>query len=167
MDLNCNLQLSGTGRKRQTDDIFFMEKAYEQAQRAYKEMETPIGCVIVYEDKIIGSGRNLRNTKKNPLYHAEIIAINEAAAFLGDWRLEGTTIYVTVEPCPMCAGAIIQARIKRLVFGALNKKAGCAVSIVNLFEQQGLNHMVEVTGGCLGEKTAALMSGFFEDLRKQ
>ncbi|MDR1689481.1 MAG: tRNA adenosine(34) deaminase TadA [Clostridiales bacterium] len=148
-------------------DMTFMQKAYEQALKAYENDETPIGCVIEYEGKIIGSGYNLRNTKKNPLCHAEIAAINEASQYLGDWRLEGTTIYVTVEPCPMCAGAIVQARIKRLVYGAENKKAGCAGSVINLFELSGLNHRVEVTGGVMREETSKLMSLFFEGLRNR
>lgn len=150
-----------------TDDIEFMQKAYEQAQIAFNANETPIGCVIVYDGNIIGSGYNLRNTKKNPLYHAELIAINEAAAYIGDWRLEGTVIYVTVEPCPMCAGAIVQSRIKRLVYGAENKKAGFAGSVINIFEQKGLNHKVEITAGVMREESSALMSSFFEDLRKR
>jgi tRNA(adenine34) deaminase len=146
-------------------DAVFMQKAYEQALEAYFSDETPIGCVIEYGGKIIGSGYNLRNTKKNPLCHAEIAAINEAAGYMGDWRLEGATIYVTVEPCPMCAGAIVQARIKRLVYGTENKKAGFAGSVINLFDLPGLNHKVEVTGGVMREQTSKLMSAFFEALR--
>ena len=106
-----------------------MREAVNEASKAIESGEVPIGCVIVYKDEIIGRGHNLRNSKKNPLCHAEISAINEAACFMGDWRLEECTLYVTVEPCPMCAGAIVQARIPRVVFGTPNVKAGCAGSI--------------------------------------
>lgn len=159
--------MPGKEPKTSMSDLFYMEKAYEQALEAYESNETPIGCVIVHDDKIISSGYNLRNTKKNPLYHAELIAINEAAGYFNDWRLEGAVIYVTVEPCPMCTGAIIQSRIKRLVYGTENRKAGCAGSIINLFEQPGLNHKVEITSGVMRTETSELMSRFFEQLRKR
>ena len=118
----------------------YMKIALQEAKKAYDSNEVPIGCVIVYNDEIIGRGANMRITDKNVLSHAEIIAINEACGFMGDWRLEDCTLYVTVEPCPMCAGAIVQARIKKVVFGAENPKAGCAGSIVNLLQNDNFNH---------------------------
>ena len=108
-----------------TSDESFMKQAVKQAKKAYDKLETPIGCVIVHEDKIIARGYNKRNMKKNTLAHAEILAINKASKVLGDWRLEDCTMYVTLEPCPMCAGAIVQARIPRVVIGSMNPKAGC------------------------------------------
>ncbi|MDR3091410.1 MAG: nucleoside deaminase [Clostridiales bacterium] len=149
------------------DDVFFMEEAYKSALLARALGEAPIGCVITLNGEIIGRGHNLRNTRRNSLAHAEIIAINEACAAVGDWRLEGAALYVTVEPCPMCAGAIIQARIKRLVFGARNKKAGCAGSLANLMSGAGFNHEAEALGGVLEEKCGELMSGFFRELREK
>ena len=148
------------------DYNYYMSKAYEQALQAFKLNETPIGCVIVQNNDIIGRGSNMRNTKKNALYHAELIAINEACEKTGDWRLEDSIIFVTIEPCPMCAGAIIQARFKELVFGAPNKKAGCAGSVINIFNESGFNHRVMVTGGVMADECAALMSRFFSELRK-
>ena len=130
-------------------------------------METPIGCVIVHEDKIIARGYNKRNMKKNTLAHAEILAINKASKVLGDWRLEDCTMYVTLEPCPMCAGAIVQARIPRVVIGSMNPKAGCAGSVLNLLQQDGLNHQVEITKGVLAEECSGLMTSFFRELRKK
>ena len=130
-------------------------------------METPIGCVIVREDKIIARGYNKRNMKKNTLAHAEILAINKASKVLGDWRLEDCTMYVTLEPCPMCAGAIVQARIPRVVIGSMNPKAGCAGSVLNLLQQDGLNHQVEITKGVLAGECSGLMTSFFRELRKK
>ena len=128
-------------------------------------METPIGCVIVWEGKIIARGYNKRNEKKNTLAHAEISAIHKASKVLGDWRLEGCTMYVTLEPCPMCAGAIVQARIPKVVIGSMNPKAGCAGSVVNLLQMEGFNHRVEVEQGILEEECSQMMSGFFRELR--
>ena len=129
--------------------------------------EVPVGCVIVHNpsDKIIGTGYNLRNTKKNTLYHAEITAINHASRNLGDWRLEDCTIYVTIEPCPMCAGAILQARIPRLVYGAPNLKAGAAGSVVNLLNNPAFNHQAEIASGVMDAECAALMTKFFRSQR--
>lgn len=149
------------------DDKYFMEQAYMQALKAFNADETPIGCIIEYNGIIIGRGYNLRNTVKNPLHHAEIIAINEAAVYIGDWRLEDTSLYVTVEPCPMCAGAILQARISRVVFGAFNPKAGCAGSVFNLLNHSGFNHQVEVVSGVMEEESAGLMKNFFKKLREE
>lgn len=150
-----------------TSDESFMKQAVKQAKKAYDKLETPIGCVIVHEDKIIARGYNKRNMKKNTLAHAEILAINKASKVLGDWRLEDCTMYVTLEPCPMCAGAIVQARIPRVVIGSMNPKAGCAGSVLNLLQQDGLNHRVEVTKGVLAEECSGLMTSFFRELRKK
>ena len=150
-----------------TSDESFMKQAVKQAKNAYDKLETPIGCVIVYEDKIIARGYNKRNMKKNTLAHAEILAINKASKVLGDWRLEDCTMYVTLEPCPMCAGAIVQARIPRVVIGSMNPKAGCAGSVLNLLQQDGLNHQVEITKGVLAEECSGLMTSFFRELRKK
>lgn len=150
-----------------TSDESFMKQAVKQAKKAYDKLETPIGCVIVYEDKIIARGYNKRNMKKNTLAHAEILAINKASKMLGDWRLEDCTMYVTLEPCPMCAGAIVQARISRVVIGSMNPKAGCAGSVLNLLQQDGLNHQVEITKGVLAEECSGLMTSFFRELRKK
>ncbi|MBS4959926.1 MAG: tRNA adenosine(34) deaminase TadA [Clostridiales bacterium] len=145
----------------------YMDIALEQAWKAYELNEVPIGAVIVKDDTVIGKGYNLRNTKKNPLCHAEIIAMNEAAINIGDWRLEGCTLYVTVEPCPMCAGAIVQARIPLVVFGTRNKKAGCAGSVLDLFHQERLNHQVQVIEGVQQEECAFMMSSFFRQFRNK
>ncbi len=150
-----------------TSDESFMKQAVKQAKKAYDKLETPIGCVIVREDKIIARGYNKRNMKKNTLAHAEILAINKASKVLGDWRLEDCTMHVTLEPCPMCAGAIVQARIPRVVIGSMNPKAGCAGSVLNLLQQDGLNHQVEITKGVLAEECSGLMTSFFRELRKK
>ena len=146
------------------DYEYYMKQAYDLAVYAYGQNETPIGCVIVTGGVVTGRGYNMRNTKKNALYHAELIAINEASAAAGDWRLEESVLFVTVEPCPMCAGAIVQARIREVVFGAENKKAGCGGSVMNLFDA-GFNHRVIVTKGVMEAECAALMSDFFSQLR--
>lgn len=143
-----------------------MREALIEAQLAIDNGEVPIGCVIVYKNEIIGRGHNLRNSKKNPLCHAEISAINQAAEFIGDWRLEDCTLYVTVEPCPMCAGAIVQARIPNVVFGTRNVKAGCAGSILNILNEPRFNHQVSITEGVLQEECAKPMGKFFKRFRK-
>jgi tRNA(adenine34) deaminase len=146
----------------------FMKEALKLAEKAYTIGEVPVGCVIVDEnDKIIGSGYNMRNIKKNSLYHAEIFAINEACNAIEDWRLENCTLYVTVEPCPMCAGAIIQARITNVVFGTRNRKAGCAGSILNILSENRFNHQTSITEGILAEQCAALMTNFFANFRNK
>lgn len=122
----------------------YMREAIRQAKKAYVLTEVPIGCVIVYEGKIIARGYNRRNTDKNTISHAEMNAIRKASKKLGDWRLEGCTMYVTLEPCQMCAGAIVQARVSRVVIGSMNPKAGCAGSVLNLLEMDQFNHQVEV-----------------------
>ncbi len=122
----------------------YMKEALRQAKKAYALGEVPIGCVIVYEDKIIARGYNRRNTDKNTLSHAEITAIRKASKKMGDWRLEGCTMYVTLEPCQMCAGALVQSRIDKVVIGTMNPKAGCAGSVLNLLQMAGFNHQVEI-----------------------
>jgi len=154
-------------RKELTMDEKYMKEALRQARKAYKMGESPIGCVIVYEGKIIARGYNRRNTDKSTLSHAEILAIKKAAKVVGDWRLEGCTLYVTLEPCQMCAGAIVQARIDRVVMGCRNAKAGCAGSVINLLQMEQFNHQTELTEGVLKEECSALMSGFFRDLRER
>ncbi len=149
------------------NDKKYMKEAIELSKLAYSLDEIPIGCVIVYEDEIIGYGFNKRNSMKNTLYHAEIVAINEACEKLKDWRLENCTMYVTVEPCPMCTGAILQSRMKRLVFGTYNKKAGCCGSVYNLLNDENFNHKVEVTAGVLEKECSELMQEFFKNLRKK
>ena len=148
-------------------DEKYMKEALKQAKKAYALEETPIGCVIVHEGKIISRGYNRRNTDKNPLAHAEITAIRKASKKLGDWRLEGCTLYVTLEPCQMCAGAIIQSRMDRVVIGCMNPKAGCAGSVLNLLQVDRFNHQADVTRGVLEEKCSELMKSFFRELREK
>ena len=143
----------------------FMRQAITQAKKAEKLMEVPIGCVIVYEGKVIARGYNRRNTDKNTLSHAELNAIRKASKKLGDWRLEGCTMYVTLEPCQMCAGAIVQARIPEVVMGCMNPKAGCAGSILNILEMPQFNHQVKVTRGILEVECSQMLKTFFEELR--
>lgn len=143
----------------------YMKEALRQAKKAYSLGEVPIGCVIVYEGKIIGRGYNRRNTDKNTLAHAEITAINRASKKIGDWRLEGCTMYVTLEPCQMCAGAIVQARIPEVVMGCMNPKAGCAGSVLNILDMPEFNHQVAVTRGVLEEECSGMLKTFFSELR--
>ena len=143
----------------------FMRQAITQAKKAEKLMEVPIGCVIVYEGKVIARGYNRRNTDKNTLSHAELNAIRKASKKLGDWRLEGCTIYITLEPCPMCAGAILNAHIPRVVWGAADPKTGAAGSLVDLLHMPGC-FQPEVTSGVLSGECAALLTDFFRALRR-
>ena len=145
----------------------YMKEAIRQARKAYALWEVPIGCVIVYEGKIIARGYNRRNTDKNTTSHAEMNAIRKASRKLGDWRLEGCTLYVTLEPCQMCAGAIVQARIDRVVIGCMNPKAGCAGSVLNLLEMEGFNHQVEVIRNVLQPECSSMLSEFFRELREK
>lgn len=147
-------------------DCIFMKEAIKQAKKAYKIKEVPIGCIIVQNGKIIARGYNKRNIKKNTLAHAEIIAINKASKITGDWRLEDCTMYVTLEPCQMCAGAIVQSRMKRVVIGSMNPKAGCAGSVLNLLDMDNFNHQVEIKQGVLGEECTNLLQSFFKELRE-
>ena len=148
------------------DDIKYMKEAIRQAKKAWKLTEVPIGCVIVYNDKIIGRGYNRRNTDKTTLGHAEITAIKRASKIIGDWRLEDCTLYVTLEPCQMCAGAIVQARIPRVVIGSMNPKAGCAGSILNLLDMQQFNHRGEVVRGVMKQECSDMLTTFFKELRE-
>lgn len=143
----------------------YMKEALKQAKKAYALGEVPIGCVITHDGKIIGRGYNRRNTDKNTLAHAEITAINKASKKIGDWRLEDCTLYVTLEPCQMCAGAIVQARITEVVMGSMNPKAGCGGSILNLLEMPEFNHQVRVSRGILQEECSKLLTTFFKELR--
>ena len=150
-----------------TADEKFMKAAITQARKAYAIDEVPIGCVIVYDGKIIARGYNRRNIDKNTLAHAELSAIRKASKKTGDWRLEDCTMYVTLEPCQMCAGAIVQSRMKRVVIGSMNAKAGCAGSILNLLQMQQFNHQVEITRGVREEECSQMLSQFFRELRER
>ena len=152
-------------RLRMTDDERYMKEAMKQARKAYALGEVPIGCVIVHEGKIIGRGYNRRNTDKNTLAHAEITAINRASKVIGDWRLEECTLYVTLEPCQMCAGAIVQARIPKVVMACMNPKAGCAGSILNILDMPQFNHQVEAVRGVLEDECSRMLKDFFIELR--
>ena len=145
----------------------YMKEAIRQAQKAAALGDVPIGCVIEYQGTIIGRGYNRRMADKTTLAHAEITAIRKACRKMGDWRLEGCTLYVTLEPCPMCAGAIIQARIPTVVIGSMNPKAGCAGSVLDLLHQEGFNHQAETHTGILQEECSALLTTFFKDLRQK
>lgn len=163
----------------------YMKLAIREAGKAAKNGDVPIGCIIVYDGSrpvskadrnaaalgiapgtIIGKGYNRRNRDRNALMHAEILAIRRACKALQDWRLEDCTMYVTLEPCPMCAGAIVQSRLTRLVMGARNQKAGCCGSVLDLLHQPGLNHQVQVQEGVLREQCEGLMTGFFGEIRR-
>ncbi|WP_419020535.1 tRNA adenosine(34) deaminase TadA [Intestinimonas butyriciproducens] len=148
-----------------TTDERYMKEAIRQAKKASALGEVPIGCTIVYEDKIIARGYNRRMVDKNVLSHAEIIAIRKACKKMGDWRLEDCTMYVTLEPCPMCAGAIVQARIPTVVIGCMNPKAGCAGSVLDMLHEDGFNHQVDTRIGVLEEECSQMMKDFFKALR--
>ncbi len=150
-----------------TADERYMKEAIRQAKKAQALGDVPVGCVIECDGKIIGRGYNRRMADHTVLAHAEILAIRKACKKVGDWRLEGCTLYVTQEPCPMCAGAIVQARIPRVVIGCMNPKAGCAGSVLDLFHQDGFNHQVESVCGVLGDECSDMVSEFFRELRKK
>ena len=141
---------------------YFMKEALKQAKKAYNIKEVPIGCVIVYGGKIIARGYNRRNTDKNTLSHAELNAIRKASKKLGDWRLDDCEMYVTLEPCQMCAGAIVQSRIKKIYIGAMNPKAGCAGSILNLLDVEKFNHKVEINKGIMEKECSDMLKLFFK-----
>ena len=145
----------------------YMKEALKQAKKASDMGEVPIGCVVVLDDRIIGRGYNRRTSDRSTLAHAEIIAIRKACRYVKDWRLDDAEIYVTLEPCQMCSGAIIQARIRKLFIGAMNPKAGCAGSLINIFEVPGFNHYVEVTRGILEDEGSAILKDFFVRLRQR
>ena len=149
-----------------TTDEKFMKQAIRQAKKAYAIGEVPIGCVIVHDGKVIGRGYNRRTIDKNTLAHAEIQAIRKACKKMNDWRLEECTMYVTLEPCQMCSGAIVQSRMTRVVIGCMNPKAGCAGSILNLLQMEEFNHQVELEIGVLEEECSQMMKAFFKELRE-
>lgn len=149
-----------------TKDEKYMAEAIKQAKKAQKINEVPIGCVIVQNEKIIARGYNKRNSKGCVLEHAEISAIKKACKKTGDWRLEDCTMYVTLEPCQMCAGAIVQSRLNKIVIGSMNPKAGCAGSVINLLQMSQFNHQVEIQKGVLQEECSQLLTDFFKELRK-
>ena len=150
-----------------TEDERYMKEAIKQAKKAYALDEVPIGCVIVQDNKIIARCYNRRNTDKNALAHAEISAIKKASKKTGDWRLEDCTMYVTLEPCQMCAGAIVQSRMKKVVIGAMNPKAGCAGSVINILQMKQFNHQAEMENGILEKECADMLSTFFKELREK
>ena len=150
-----------------TQDEKYMKAAITQAKKAAALDAVPIGCVIVQDGKIIARGYNRRNTDKNTLAHAELAAIRKASKKTGDWRLEDCTMYVTLEPCQMCAGAIVQSRLKRVVIATMNPKAGCAGSVLNLLQMEAFYHQGEITRGVREEECAALLSDFFRQLRQK
>jgi tRNA(adenine34) deaminase len=147
--------------------IKYMKLAIKEARKASAIDEVPIGAILVYQDKIIGRGYNQRNKKKNTLAHAELIAIDKGSKKLGDWRLEACTLYITLEPCPMCAGAIVQARVDTVVIGTRNPKAGCAGSVLNILQEPGFNHQVKLIDHILQEECQSMMVTFFKELREK
>jgi tRNA(adenine34) deaminase len=148
------------------DDAYYMNEALKEAHKALAKAEVPIGAVIVYEGKIIARAHNQREKNHDATAHAEILALRKAGEVLGGWRLIGTTLYVTIEPCPMCAGALVQARVSRLVYGAADPKAGAAGTLCNLVDDERFNHRLEVTGGVLEKESKKLMQDFFRSLRR-
>lgn len=153
--------------KAKRKDEKYMKLALKEAKKARDINEVPIGCVIVRDDKVIGKGYNKRNTDKNVLSHAELIAIKQACKKTGDWRLEDCTMYITLEPCQMCAGAMVQARLQRAVIGSMNPKAGCGGSVLNILQMAEFNHQVDVERGVLEEECSNILTEFFSDLREQ
>lgn len=148
-------------------DEKYMILAIEEAKKAEKIGEVPIGAIIVYKNNVLATGFNIRETKQKTLSHAELIAIEEANRKIGSWRLEDCTLYVTLEPCPMCAGAIVQSRIKRVVYGAADPKAGCAGTLLNLLDDHRFNHQVQIEKGVLESECSTLLTNFFRNLRKK
>ena len=154
--------MTGAGPSR---DEYFMRLALREAERAAGHGDVPIGAVVVLGDEVIGAAGNEREIRNSPLAHAEMIAIEQAAAHMGSWRLLDTTLYVTLEPCPMCAGAVVQARMPRLVYGAADEKAGAAGTLYNVCQDARLNHSLEVTPGVLAAESVALLREFFRARR--
>lgn len=148
------------------DDKYFMEEAIKEARKAYKIGDVPVGCVIVINGEIVARSHNLRHNFKNSLFHAEMIAIHKACTKLNRWILDDATLYVTIEPCLMCSGAILQSRIKRLVYGNSEPKFGCVESVMNVFDNEKFNHKVEITKGICAEEISQMMKEFFKELRK-
>ncbi len=154
-------------REKMTEQQRYMKEALRLAKKAASIGEVPIGCVIVYEGKIIGRGYNRRTIDKNTLSHAELNAIRKASKYMGDWRLENCDIYITLEPCQMCSGAIIQARMRKVYIGCMNPKAGCAGSILNLLQMPQFNHQAEIEIGILEEECSLILKNFFKELRQK
>jgi tRNA(adenine34) deaminase len=148
-------------------NVRYMEYAIQEARRALELNEVPVGCVIVHEDRIIGKAHNMRETLQDPTAHAEILAITQAAEHFKSWRLEGAKLYVTLEPCPMCAGAIILARVAEVYYGAFDPKAGACGTLMNLLEDKRFNHQPRLTPGLLGDECGALLTGFFKNIRQR
>ena len=148
-------------------DEWFMRQAMKESRKALVKGEVPVGAIVVKDGRVIGRGWNQVETLKDATAHAEMIALTAAQEALGDWRLEGCTLYVTKEPCPMCAGAIVQARIPRVVIGCMNPKAGCAGSVLDMLHEDGFNHQAEVETGVLGEECSRMMKDFFKELREE
>ncbi len=151
----------------ENNDEHYMRLALREAERAMDQGEVPVGCVIVQENQVIGRGHNQREMLQDPTAHAEVLAITAAAAHIGSWRLENTRMYVTLEPCPMCAGAIILARIPEVFFGASDPKAGCCGTLMNLLEDRRFNHQPQVAGGLLADECGGMLSGFFQAIRRR
>ncbi|MDG0062268.1 tRNA adenosine(34) deaminase TadA [Priestia sp. P5] len=149
------------------NDEKYMRLAIDEALKAKDKLEVPIGAVIVQNDEVVASAYNLRETEQRSVAHAELLAIDEACKKLGTWRLEDATLYVTLEPCPMCAGAIVLSRVKRVVFGAYDPKGGCGGTLLNLLEFEKFNHQAEVVGGMLEEECGSLLTTFFRELRQR
>jgi tRNA(adenine34) deaminase len=149
------------------NDQYFMNIAIEEARKAQEIGEVPIGAVIVIDGKVVSTAFNLREKEQRSIAHAEILAIDKACSILGTWRLEEATLYVTLEPCPMCAGAIVLSRIKRVVYGAADPKGGCAGTLMNLLQEQRFNHQVEITKGIEENACSSLLSAFFKELRER
>ena len=150
-----------------TEQENFMAQALALAAEAAAAGEVPVGCVIVRDGEIVGRGRNRREEKQATASHAEMEAIAQANEHLGTWRLDDCELYVTLEPCPMCAGAIVQARIPKVYIGSMNPKAGCAGSVLNLLDEKGFNHQVETEEGLLGEECSMMLKEFFKELREK
>ncbi|OQP03949.1 tRNA adenosine(34) deaminase TadA [Geobacillus sp. 46C-IIa] len=148
-------------------DEYYMKLAIEEAKKAEQIGEVPIGAVIVQDGRVIARAHNLRETEQRAIAHAEILAIDEACQAIGSWRLERATLYVTLEPCAMCAGAIVLSRIERVVFGASDPKGGCAGTLMNLLQESRFNHQADVTSGVLASECGSLLSDFFRRLREQ
>ncbi|WP_035434580.1 tRNA adenosine(34) deaminase TadA [Bacillus sp. UNC322MFChir4.1] len=148
-------------------DIYFMKLAIEEAKKAEEIQEVPIGAVVVVDGEVISRAHNLRETEQRSVAHAELLAIDDACKKLGTWRLENATLYVTLEPCPMCAGAIVLSRVKRAVYGAVDPKGGCAGTLMNLLTEERFNHQSEVVAGVLEEECGSLLTNFFRELRKK
>ncbi len=148
------------------DDYYFMERALNQAKVAYKRGEVPVGAVVVKDGKVISRGYNLRETTNDPTAHAELLAMKKASKKLNSWRLSGCTLYVTLEPCPMCSGVIVNSRIDRVVFGAYDQKAGCCTTLYHLCNDERFNHRAEILGGVMEDTCAKILSDFFKEKRK-